>query len=268
MLAVSSSGYYARRVRPASRRSQANRELITQMRIIHAESHQTYGSPRIHAELVARGFSASENRVARLMKTHRICAQRPQKRKTTTDSHHPYPVAPNLLNREFWAERPNEKWLSDITYIWTAQGWLYLAAVLDLFSRKVVGWAMDNSLESDLVENAFRMAVHNRSPQAQLLHHSDRGSQYAATSYQNQLAAHQVRVSMSRTGNCYDNAPMESFFSTLKGEHIAWRNYQSRAEARTSIFAYIEGFYNRTRRHSSLGYLSPEEFERRYHQLA
>jgi transposase InsO family protein len=206
--------------------------------------------------------------VARLMKTYGIRAARRQKRKNTTNSDHPYPVAPNLLNREFTAERPNQKWLGDITYIWTAEGWLYLAVVLDLFSRRIVGWAMADTLESDLVERAFAMAVQRRKPHAALLHHSDRGSQYAAYSYRQLLEKYPVRVSMSRRGNCYDNAPMESFFSSLKCEQVHRQRYQTRAEARNDIFSYIETFYNRKRRHSSLGYVSPEEFELQLQPLA
>ena len=267
VLGVSPSGYYAWCARPISCRAQANAALLTEIRAVHTASRQTYGSPRIHAELRARGFSTSKNRVARLMRAARIRARRKTKRKVvTTDSQHRFPVAPNHLNRDFTASRPNEKWLTDITYIATAEGWLYLAVVMDLFSRRIVGWAMEASLESSLVEKAFQMAVQNRRAIQGLLHHSDRGSQYAGAPYQTLLAAQHIQVSMSRTGNCYDNAPMESFFSTLKNEHVHFQDYQNRQEAKTDIFAYIEGFYNRTRRHSSLGYLSPEEFEREYYK--
>jgi len=262
---VSTSGYYAWRDRPVSERAQANQKLVSEIRDIHVQSRQTYGSPRVHAELVARGFPVGKNRVARLMRVEDIRARRKKKRKITTDSQHPYPVAPNLLHRDFQAEAPNEKWLGDITFIPTAEGWLYLAAILDLFSRKIVGWAMDETLESILVEQAYQMAVQNRRPAAGLLHHSDRGSQYAGVAYQSLLSAYRMQVSMSDTGDCYDNAPMESFFSTLKCEQIHFQDYNTRVEAKTDIFAYIEGFYNRTRRHSSLGYLSPDEFERRYY---
>jgi putative transposase len=263
---VSPSGYYAWRDRPASPRTQENATLLAEIKDIHHMSRQTYGSPRVHAELLARGFSAGKNRVARLMRTENIRARRKMKRSKTTDSHHPYPVAPNRLNQAFEATRPNEKWLGDITYIWTAEGWLYLATILDLFSRKIVGWAMEDTLASCLVEKALGMAVQTRQPAAGLLHHSDQGSQYAGDPYQTQLANHKMQVSMSRTGNCYDNAPMESFFSTLKVEHVHLQDYAGRKEARTDIFAYIEGFYNRIRRHSSLGYLSPVDFERQYYQ--
>lgn len=227
-------------------------------------SRKTYGSPRVHAELLGRGFRASENRVARLMRAEHICARRKTKQRKTTDSNHSFPVAPNLLQGVFEAQQPNEKWLVDITYIWTAEGWLYLAAVLDLFSRKIVGWAMEETLATCLVEKAFLMAIQSRKPPAGLLHHSDQGSQYAGETYQLHLTANHMQVSMSRTGNCYDNAPMESFFSTLKIEQVHFQNYESRKEAKSDIFFYIEGFYNRIRRHSSLGYLSPEDFERQY----
>jgi len=268
LLEVSPSGYYAWRERPPSQRAKANEVLVKEIKAIHAESHATYGSPRVHGELVNRGLRVSKNRVVRLMRAENIQSRRKKKRPSTTESRHDYPIAPNLLQQDFQAATPNEKWLSDITYIPTVEGWLYLAAVLDLFSRKIVGWAMEDHLESELVELAFQMAVNNRHKVSGLLHHSDRGSQYAGAAYQALIQAHRVTPSMSRTGNCYDNAPMESFFSTLKGELVDWHKYQTRAEARTSIFAYIEGFYNRYRLHSSLGYLSPEEFERRFHNLS
>ena len=265
VLGVSPSGYYAWQTRPVSLRAQANEKLLPEIRAIHSRSRKTYGSPRVHAELTADGFRVGKNRVARLMRVENLRGQRKQKQPRTTNSQHSHPVAPNHLNREFHATRPNEKWLADITYIPTAEGWLYLAVVLDLFSRKIVGWAFAATLESSLVEQAFRMAVQNQTTLTGLLHHSDRGSQYAGDAYQRLLIDQQVQVSMSRTGTCYDNAPMESFFSTLKCEHVHFQNYRTRQEAQTDIFAYIVGFYNRQRRHSSLGYLSPEEFERRYY---
>lgn len=265
VLGVSPSGYYAWQRRPVSPRSQANQNLLTEIRVIHNRSRKTYGSPRVHAELRDCDWLVGKNRVARLMRAENLRGQRKRKQPRTTNSQHSHPVAPNHLNRDFHATRPNEKWLADITYIPTAEGWLYLAVVLDLFSRKIVGWAFSASLESNLVELAFRMAVHNQPTLTGLLHHSDRGSQYAGDAYQRLLVDRQVLVSMSRTGNCYDNAPMESFFSTLKGEHVHFQNYRTRQEAQTDIFAFIVGFYNRQRRHSSLGYLSPDEFERRYY---
>ena len=265
VLGVSPSGYYAWQTRPVSLRAQANQKLLLEIRSVHSRSRKTYGSPRVHAELKADGLRVGKNRVARLMRAENLQGQRKKKQPRTTNSQHSYPVAPNHLNRDFQATQPNEKWLADITYIPTAEGWLYLAVVLDLFSRKIVGWAFAATLESCLVEQAFRMAVHNRPALTGLLHHSDRGSQYAGDAYQRLLIDQQVQVSMSRTGNCYDNAPMESFFSTLKCEHVHFQNYQTRQQAQTDIFAYLVGFYNRQRRHSSLGYLSPEEFERRYY---
>jgi transposase InsO family protein len=265
VLGVSPSGYYAWQSRPVSLRAQANEKLLAEIWAIHSRSRKTYGSPRVHAELTADGFRVGKNRVARLMRIENLRGQRKRKQPRTTNSQHSHPVAPNHLNRDFHATRPNEKWLADITYIPTAEGWLYLAVVLDLFSRKIVGWAFAATLESSLVEQAFRMAAQNRTTLTGLLHHSDRGSQYAGDAYQRLLLDQQVQVSMSRTGNCYDNAPMESFFSTLKCEHVHFQNYRTRQEAQTDIFAYIVGFYNRQRRHSSLGYLAPEEFERRYY---
>jgi putative transposase len=265
VLAVSPSGYYAWRGRPLSAQAQANQKLVREIRAVHGRSRGTYGSPRVHAELRLCGFRVGKNRVARLMRLENIRGRRQKKQPHTTDSRHGYPVAPNRLNRDFHTTRPDEKWLADITYIPTAEGWLYLAVVMDLFSRQIVGWSFAPTLESSLVERAFRMAVQNRPALHGLLHHSDRGSQYAGDPYQQLLAAQRVQVSMSRTGNCYDNAPMESFFSTLKCEHVHWQSYQTRLEAMTDIFFYIAGFYNRQRRHSSLAYLAPDEFERRYY---
>ena len=265
VLGVSASGYYAWRTRPVSPRVQANQKLLVEIRSIHSRSRKTYGSPRVYAELRDCNFLVGKSRVARLMRAENLRGQRKRKQLRTTNSQHRYPVAPNHLNRDCHATRPNEKWLAEITYIPTAEGWLYLAVVLDLFSRKIVGWAFSASLESNLVQQAFRMAVHSRPALLGLLHHSDRGSQYAGDAYQQLLIDQQIQVSMSRTGNCYDNAPMESFFSTLKCEHVHFQNYQTRQEAQTDIFAYIVGFYNQQRRHSSLGYVSPDEFERRYY---
>lgn len=264
-LGVSPSGYYAWQTRPVSPRVQANQKLLLEIRTIHNRSRKTYGSPRVQAELKEGGFNVGKNRVAQLMQAENLRGQRKGKQPRTTDSQHSHPVAPNHLNREFHATRPNEKWLADITYIPTAEGWLYLAVVLDLFSRKIAGWAFAATLESCLVEQAFRMAVLDRQALSGLLHHSDRGSQYAGDAYQQLLVDQRVQPSMSRTGNCYDNAPMESFFGTLKCEHVHFQNYRTRQEATTDIFSYIVGFYNRQRRPSSLGYLSPEEFERRYY---
>ncbi len=261
LLSVSASGFYAHQKRPMSQRARDNQELVEHIRRVHQESRQTYGSPRVHAQLRAEGQRCSLNRIARLMKKHHIQARRRKKRRKTTNSQHGYPVAPNLLQRQFQAERPNTKWLSDITYIPTANGWLYLAVVLDLFSRRIVGWAMERHMHASLPVRALKMALTTRQPQPGLLHHSDRGSQYAGSAYQRLVAAYHIQSSMSGIGNCFDNAPVESFFGTLKRELVHFRSYQTRREARLDIFEYIEGFYNTRRRHSALGYLSPLDFE-------
>jgi len=261
VLAVSPSGYYAWRKRQPSRRQVENDRLTEAIRQIHQASYETYGSPRIHAELQQQGVVCNRKRVERLMRHHQIRAVCKRRRRYTTNSAHGLPVAPNLLNQDFVAEAPNRKWVGDISYVWTADGWLYLAVILDLFSRRVVGWAMGERINHALAQQALQMALLTRRPGTELLHHSDRGSQYASQSYRALLADHQILVSMSRTGNVYDNSVMESFFATLKTELVHRRRYQTRAEAKTDIFAYIEGFYNRRRRHSSLGYLSPEQFE-------
>lgn len=262
VLGVSRSGYYAWRNRPVSPRKMANDKLLEQIKEIYEKSGQTYGSPRVHAELVAQGIKCSLNRVARLMRLHRLRANQERTFKVkTTDSNHDLPVGPNLLEQNFEARQPDQTWLTDITYIPTAEGWLYLAVVLDLYSRRIVGWAMSDSLERQLVIDALQMALLARRPAPGLIHHSDRGSQYASQDYQTLLTKHQLRCSMSRAGNCYDNAPMESFFGTLKTELIHHRRYETRVEARTDIFEFIELFYNRYRRHSALAYQSPVMFE-------
>lgn len=262
VLRVSSSGYYASRGRPLSQREQDNQGIVNQIKEIHTASRETYGSPRVHAALVRQGIHCNKKRVERLMRVHKIRGkQRGRRRVKTTDSAHNLPVAPNLLRRQFQADTPNRKWVTDITYIPTDQGWLYLAAVVDLFSRRVVGWSMGSTMQGSLVKNALWMAIADRRPPAGLLHHSDRGSQYASFAYQSLLGDYQIVASMSRTGNCYDNAPMESFFGTLKCELVHDRHYRTRAQARQDIFEYIEVFYNRKRLHSSLGYLSPAQYE-------
>jgi transposase InsO family protein len=262
VLEVSVSGYYASRGRTPSQRERENRRLLDQIKKVHADSRRIYGSPRVHAELRKQGIHCNKKRVERLMRTHKIRGkQRGRRRVKTTDSAHNLPVAPNLLNRQFEAEAPNQKWVTDITYIPTKQGWLYLAVILDLFSRRIVGWSMASTMHASLVKNALRMAIVHRRPPAGLLHHSDRGSQYAGFLYQSLLSERQIVVSMSRTGNCYDNAAMESFFGTLKCELVHDRNYHTRDEARQDIFEYIAVFYNRKRLHSTLGYQSPVEYE-------
>jgi len=267
MLGVSRGGYYMwvkRQEQPPSRREMANQQLTAAIQTTFKRSLGTYGAPRIHAELKSQGMECSRPRVARLMRKAGINARRRRAYKViTTLSKHNLPVAPNTLNRQFWAAGPDEKWVGDITYIRTREGWLYMAAVLDIYSRKVVGWAMDKHMEQELVASALQMAATHRRPGEGLLHHSDRGSQYAAQDYQQLLDAHKMQVSMSRKGDCYDNAVMESFWATLKAE-CATGIYNSRAEARQAIFEYVEVWYNRQRRHSALGYASPEAFEKTY----
>jgi transposase InsO family protein len=264
VLNISQSGYYAWRKRMPSQRAAANAGLLAQICHVHTHSRQTYGSPRVHAALKAQGVVCSRKRVARLMhKAGLRGCERRRKRPVTTQAQPGHPVAVNVLNRNFHATKPNQKWLGDISYIETREGFLYLASVEDVFSRKIVGWAMDERLETDLVERALRMALGQRHPPAGLLHHSDRGSQYTSLAYQGLLAHRGMIVSMSRRGNCYDNAMKESFFATLKVE-CAHQPFATRAQARTAIFDYIEGWYNRQRLHSALGYLSPEQFERRH----
>jgi transposase InsO family protein len=262
VLGVSASGYYASRDRPPSQRERDNRRVLDQIRKVHAASRKIYGSPRVHAALCKQGIHYNKKRVERLMRMHNIRGKRRGRRRVkTTDSAHNLPVAPNLLNRQFETDAPNQKWVTDITYIPTEQGWLYLAVILDLFSRRVVGWSMASTMHASLVKNALRMAIVHRQPQAGLLHHSDRGSQYAGFVYQSLLSEQQMVVSMSRTADCYDNAAMESFFGTIKCELVHDRRYRTRDEARQDIFEYIEVFYNRKRLHSTLGYRSPVEYE-------
>ncbi len=261
VLGVSRSGYYAWKERTPSRRSQADEAMLVDICAIYERSRKTYGSPRIHAYLRRKGYECGRNRVARLMQAHQIVAKRAHRWHPTTTQQHPGDrIAPNLLNREFSASLPNQKWVSDITYIGTAEGWLYLAVVMDLYSRLVVGWAMGEQMDAGLVEGAWQMALLNRQPPPGLLHHSDRGSQYTSETYRDQLADRECQVSMSRTGNCYDNAAMESFFATLKAE-CANRIFNSKLEASSAIFEFIESWYNRQRLHSTLDYLSPVEFE-------
>ena len=261
VLEVSRSGFYAWFKRAESPREQENRRLTNLIVEIHKKSRETYGSPRIFAELQARGERCGKNRVARLMKKAGIRSKVRRKFRVTTDSSHALPVAPNLLDQHFVSSHPNEIWMADITYIPTDEGWLYLASILDLFSRTVVGWSMDSTMKTGLALDALRMAIGCRRPGLGLLHHSDRGSQYASSDYQELLKQHGMICSMSRKGNCYDNAVKESFFHTLKTELVHHVRYPTRATARASLFDYIGVFYNRERRHSSLGYLTPEEFE-------
>ena len=262
-LNVSSGGYYAWRVRPESHRAVSTRTLLSAIRVIHRESRETYGSPSIWDALVTHGHCVGEHRVARLMRQEGIRAKTVKKWRATTQSNQRLPVATNTRNRQFMVTHPHRVWAGDITYVWTTEGWLYLAVILDLYSRRVIGWAMGHRLTVELAERARTMALANRTPTVGLLHHSDRGSQYAATSDQRLLDERALTPSMSRTGNCWDNACVESFFGTLKRERIYHRHDVTREAATQDIFEYIEVFYNRTRRHSTLGYHSPSEYEAR-----
>jgi transposase InsO family protein len=265
-LEVSVSGYHAWAGRPDSPTEEWRAELVEAIADIHTEVKGRYGSPRMTAELNARGYECSENTVAELMREHGIRARTPKRFVRTTDSNHRLPVAENVLDRQFDPEEPNARWCADITYLPTREGWLYLAVVEDLFSRMVVGWSMSESMESRLVVDALSMAVQRRRPGAGLLAHSDRGSQYASEHYQRVLSAGGIVCSMSGVGQCWDNAPMESFFGRLKCEVEEAQMFATRDQARAAIFEYLEVFYNRVRRHSSLGFLSPVEFERAHNQ--
>jgi putative transposase len=261
VMGVARSGFYAWSRQPDSARERENQWLGGQLRACYHEFHGRYGSPRLHQELQARGIRIGRHRVARLMRVHGLqgrCRRRARRPRPCP----PEIVVANALQRDFAATRPNQKWAGDITYIATREGWLYVAVLLDLYSRRIVGWAMGAQLSTALTIQALEMALHRRSVGPGLLHHSDRGCQYAAMTYQQRLTALGMHCSMSRPGNCWDNAVVESFFATLKTELIYHRRFQTRQEAKTEIFEYLEGFYNRQRRHSSLGYLSPVEFER------
>jgi len=260
-LGVSRSGYYAWRCRPESDRARENRCLEVEIRAIHERSRRTYGSPRVWAELRSRGLRCSRNRVARLMQHAGIAAVMRRRYRHTLDTRHDYPVAPNVLGQDFRVSGVNRVWLTDITYIWTEEGWLYLGVVLDLASRRVVGWALSARADRQLTMAALEMALGRRRPLVGLIHHSDQGGQYACWDYQRMLADHGFECSMSRRGNPYDNAAMESFFKTLKVELVYRRRFATREEAKTAIAEYIELFYNCRRRHSALGYLSPAEYE-------
>jgi putative transposase len=263
VLEVSRAGYYASRRRPESERAKANRQLSTKIHAVYETSRRTYGSPRVYLELRDGGHEAGRHRVARLMRSEGLVARKKKRFRVTTQSNHSEPIARNVLARNFEVKKPNQVWVGDITYLPTADGWLYLAVLLDLHSRAVVGWAMSEYLDASLALAALRMALERRQPAPGLVHHSDRGVQYACEAYRGALAANGLVPSMSRKGNCWDNAPAESFFGTLKVELVGDRVFPSRAVARTEVFEYVEAFYNRTRRHSSLGYASPAEFERK-----
>lgn len=259
---VSRSGFYNWQKREVSKTAQKNETLLGEIEVIHDQTNQTYGSPRVHEELLGRGHSCCVNTVAKLMRQNELRAKTKKKFIATTNSNHARPVAENLLNRRFDSpQQPNEVWVSDITYLWTDQGWVYLAAVVDLFTRKVVGWSLDYSMTTDLVEQALLNAIRLERPPCGLMIHSDRGSQYASARYQQLLKGHGMICSMSRKGNCWDNAPMESFFATLKKELTHHERYKNRQAVRRSLFEYLEVFYNRIRKHSALGYQSPVQFE-------
>ena len=262
VLRVSPAGYYDWRRRPQSPRTQRREALVAAIKAVHAEVKARYGSPRIRAELVARGMPCCVNTVARLMRREGVAAKTKRKSRRTTDSNHGRPVAENVSDRRFEPEAANRAWTADITSIPTGEGWLYLAAVEDLYSRKIVGWSMGPRIDSRLVADALEMAVSRRLPGEGLVAHSDRGSQYASEHYQLLLAGHGIVCSMSRRANCWDNAPMESFFASLKKELTHGEVFATREAARASIFEYVEVFFNRIRRHSSLGYVSPDEYER------
>ena len=262
VLEVSRAGYYAWRRRPESARAKRGRELAAKIKAVHEDNRGVYGSPRVCRALAAQGEGVCENTVARVMRQYEIRAK--TKRRfvpRTTDGNHGCPVADNLLGRQFHAESPNRKWAVDITYIPTDEGWLYLAGVIDLCSRKIVGWSMADHMKTELVSDALSMAIIHRQPGNGLLHHSDRGVQYASEDYQYLLQSHRIESSMSNKGDCWDNACAESFWATLKSELVNHEHYATHEQARASIFEYIEVFYNRKRLHSSLGYQSPEAFE-------
>ncbi len=262
-LEVGSSGFYAWLRRPESPRCQENRRLLMEIKVVHEKSRKTYGSPRIHAELNQKGTTCSRYRVARLMRQHGIVSKHKRKFRVTTNSVHSFPIAENLLQRRFDVFRPGQCWVSDITYIPTLEGWLYLAVTLDLFHRKVIGWSMGRWITRQLVIDALNMGIKNGCMESELIHHSDRGVQYASHEFQALLKTNGIQCSMSRKGDCWDNAVAESFFHTLKVELIHGKIFNTRQEAKTTIFEYIEVFYNRQRRHSYLGYLSPVDFEKK-----
>jgi putative transposase len=264
-LNLARSGYYAWCKRTISPRTQENEILSQQIKQIHQASRETYGSPRIHASLVATGFQVGRQRVVRLMAKLGICACSKRKYKVTTDSGHDLPIAENVLDRDFTMTEPDRGWVADMTYVWTTEGWLYLAVIIDLFSRRVVGWSMAEYMRTELVLTALDSALGQRIPaQTGLAFHSDRGSQYASGDYQAALQKADITCSMSRRANCWDNAVAESFFGTLKTELIHPRIFSTRALARTVIVEWIEVFYNRQRIHSTIGYLSPVQFEENY----
>jgi transposase InsO family protein len=262
VLGVSASGYFAWKDRPACRRQRDDLVLLAHARSSFALSNGTYGSPRMMRELQDNGFAVGRRRTARLMRENDLKARQKRRFKRTTDSEHSWPVAPNIIDQDFAADGPNQKWGVDISYVWTREGWIYLAVVIDLFSRRVVGWAVGDRLHRRLAIAALQTALTMRRPPEGLIHHSDRGSQYCSIDYQAVLRSHGIRISMSGKGNCYDNAMVETFFKTLKSELVWLTTFFTRAEAERDIARYIDGFYNPVRRHSALDYLSPAQFEK------
>jgi len=261
VMRVARSGFYAWTRRGKSKRQRQNEELVAVVRKIHAESDATYGTRRIAGALVAMGYDCGRAKARTLMRLAGVFVKRRRRFKITTDSLHKFPVSPNLLDRNFMVEQPNKTWVSDITYIWTNEGWLYLAVVIDLFNRQVVGWSMNKRITKELVIGAYKMACWSRRPKPGLIFHSDRGSQYCNTEFQKSLKTCGAISSMSKKGDCWDNAPAESFFASLKKDRIYYRHYKTREEAKRDIVAYLEMFYNSSRLHSSLGYVSPRQFE-------
>ena len=265
---VSKSGFYGYLSRGESKRKQLDKQLLPRIKAIFKESKETYGPLRIMASLRSLGILTGKSRIARLMKENSLKPKTQRRFKVTTNSDHKRPVAPNLLQQNFWAKEPDQIWTGDITYIRTGEGWLYLAVVLDICTRKIVGWSMGKRMKDDLVVNAFKNALHRRRPGKGFIFHSDRGSQYCSKRFKKLIKGAGGKQSMSATGSCYDNAITESFFGTLKRELVHHYRYQTRREARRNIFSYIEGFYNLKRLHSSIGYLSPVEFEESLYSLA
>jgi putative transposase len=262
VLEVSENGYFNWRKRGICKRKLDDTQLSERIEDAFHENRGVYGSPRIHAELKEQGVRCGRKRIVRLMQEKEIMARRKRRKARKTESTHQFPLAPNILERNFTADTPNQKWMTDMTFIATYEGWLYLAGVIDAYSRKLVGWAMGKEHDAELVKKALQMALVQRDPEAGLVHHSDRGSEYASKSYQDMLHQRGIQVSMSRKGDCSDNAMIESFWGTLKEEGIGQEIYRTREEAKTAVFDYIEVFYNRKRKHSSLGYLSPVAYEK------
>ena len=264
VLRASKAGYYAWRQRDSSQREKRDKEIAKSIREIHQRSRKTYGSPRIHRALRKKGVLCGRKRVARIMRELRVKGIQRKRFRRTTNSKHEHPIAPNVLNRQFDPQKiaaPDVAWAGDITYIWTSEGWLYLAVILDLFSRRVIGWSMRHSMEAELALDALQMAINQRRPASGIVHHTDRGVQYACGDYRKLLTKNKMICSMSRKGDCWDNAVSESFFASLKGELIERQVWETREQARAAVFEYIEVWYNRERLHSSLDYNSPASYE-------